>query len=284
MLNEHGPSPAGHVDASSRAGSIAGATVYEAHLQRPTASLGPERALARQQHEATRTQLEGLVRIGVEAHHRRPLGGTGTSLRARPARPRSAPDSGEHPQREQGGQREACGHAGAGVADFEAMPRRRPRPLCPPGKRLRAGDLAVDAIRKIVPPEQLELTRVRAVWPELAGGRLHTVAWPAALRGGTLWIHVLDNQWLHELAYMRHDLLARIRRGCPAAGVSDLRVRVGEVHVPDDPVRPVVVAPPPSLADEPSQETRDALSAIEDPGLRQTIANTRMALSKRVRG
>lgn len=164
------------------------------------------------------------------------------------------------------------------------MARRRTGRSTAKGQRVRAGHLLAEAVRKIVPPDLLELTRVRAVWPEVTEGRLHAMAWPAALRNGVLWVHVLDNQWLHELTYLRHDLLARIRGRCPAARIEDLRLRVGEVHVPEDPPPPPETPPPPSLADEPSRETWEALSAIEDPSLRQTIANTRMALSKRVRG
>jgi hypothetical protein len=163
------------------------------------------------------------------------------------------------------------------------MVRRRFRPKTSHGK-IRAGDLALDAVSKIVPPDQLQLTRVRAVWPDITESRLRAVAWPAALRDGILWVHVRDNQWLHELTYLRQDLLQRVHRQCPRAGVRDLRVRVGEVHVPEELARPPEAPPPPSLADEPSPETWDALSSIEDPSLRQTIANTRMALSKRVRG
>jgi hypothetical protein len=164
------------------------------------------------------------------------------------------------------------------------MARRRSRSGPSHGQKVRAGELALDAVRKIVPPDQLQLTHVRAVWPDVTEGRLRAVAWPAALRDRILWVHVRDNQWLHELAYLRHELLQRVRRACPSAGVTELKLRVGEVHVPEVLEPEPEPEPPPALADEPSRETWEALTAIEDPSLRQTIANTRMALSKRVRG
>lgn len=137
---------------------------------------------------------------------------------------------------------------------------------------------------KIVPADQLELTRIRGTWPEVARGQLRTVAWPTTLRDGTLTLAVLDNQWLHELSYLRHDLLRRLQQRCPRAGIADLRLRVGQVHVPPDLGEPPEAPPPPALPDEPPRETREALQSIEDAGLRQTIANARMALSQRLRG
>ena len=62
---------------------------------------------------------------------------------------------------------------------------------------------------------------------------------------GRLYLHVDDNQWLHELSYMRHDLLAKLRRACPTAGIKELRLRVGEVEL----------VPPPEPVPEPPPET-----------------------------
>lgn len=143
--------------------------------------------------------------------------------------------------------------------------------------------MALDAVRKIVPPERLRLTRVQMVWPEIATARLRRVAWPAAVRGDTLSLDVRDNQWLHELTYLRAELLQRIQEAAPEAEIGQLRLRVGSVPEPwpEPPERPEVE--PPHLPDEPSRETMDALHGIDDPGLRQIMANARMALSARLR-
>lgn len=151
------------------------------------------------------------------------------------------------------------------------------------GRTRPAGVLALDAVRKIVPPDRLRLTRVQIAWPEIAPGHLREVAWPANVQGNTLLLAVLDNQWLHELTYLRNDLLRRIQHSCAQAEIREIRFRVGALPEPwpTTPVRadPVVEA----LPDEPSRETLDALHDIEDTGLRQLMANARMALSSRLR-
>jgi hypothetical protein len=274
--DDHASFSARHVDRPREGGP---SSIDHPHGERAAPWARADGAFAGQQHDIAGMKLERLIGVGVEAHHRGTGALAGPCVGARPARTRCAPQSGDASEHDNGGSPQP-----SSVADCRGMARRRAKPFCTDGKHLRAGDLAADAVRKIVPPDQLDLTRVRAAWPEIIGGRLRGVAWPAGLRSGILWVHVRDNQWVHELTYMRHDLLARIRRGCPSARVADLRVRVGEVHVPDEPIRPPEAPPPPALADEPSRETWEALSAIEDPTLRQAIANTRMALSKRVRG
>jgi hypothetical protein len=151
------------------------------------------------------------------------------------------------------------------------------------GRASTAGSLALRAVGAIVPPDRLRLTRIQIAWPEIAPGRLQRVAWPVVVGGGTLTVNVIDNQWLHELLYMKLELLERIQQRCRAAEIDGLRMRVGEVPEPwpePEPLPDPVVA---SLPDEPARDTVAALNDVEDPRLRQAMANARMALSHRLR-
>ena len=71
--------------------------------------------------------------------------------------------------------------------------------------------------------------QVREVWPRVAGPNLEAHAWPAAVASDTLIVHVHDSQWLHELTYMRQDLLRRLQALVPTAELAVLRLRLGEV-------------------------------------------------------
>lgn len=169
---------------------------------------------------------------------------------------------------------------GGGVARWTDVARRRRKTEAPAA----AGPLALRAVEKLVPTERLRLIRVQMAWDEIAPGHLREVAWPAALRDAQLVLHVVDNQWLHELTYVREDLLGRIRRACPAEGIGELRLRVGAVRpaMREPPFAPSP-APVVALSDEPARETIDALQSVEDQALRQAMANARMALSRRLR-
>ena len=151
------------------------------------------------------------------------------------------------------------------------------------GQSRPAREFAAHAVRIIVPPERLRLTRLQIGWSEMVGPRLRAVAWPGALKGKQLVVFVRDTQWQHELVYMKDELLARIAKQCPQCPVSSIRLRVGEI--PPIPVRPPPPPPPNivELPDEPTPETMSALSDVGDVNLRKIIANARMALSGRLR-
>jgi hypothetical protein len=148
------------------------------------------------------------------------------------------------------------------------------------GRAQRASELAWREVLATVPRDRVELARLQNAWPGLVPRHLQEVAWPAALVDGRLYLHVDDNQWLHELTYMRRDLLAKLRRACPTAALQELRMRVGEVELTPPPV-PVPDPRIPGLPREPERATIEAMEAIEDSGLRDAVAAARLALGSR---
>jgi predicted nucleic acid-binding Zn ribbon protein len=142
-----------------------------------------------------------------------------------------------------------------------------------------------DLVRRHVGPDTIRLMQVREVWPRVAGPNLEAHAWPAAVASDTLIVHVHDSQWLHELTYMRQDLLRRLQALVPTAELAVLRLRLGEVipvaqrHLPEA-ARPAPL-PPPRLSPEPDEATRRALDAVSDPELKQILAGARVMLGRR---
>ena len=148
------------------------------------------------------------------------------------------------------------------------------------GRSIPAAELADKALRSIVPGDRLRLVRLQIAWSDALPERLAKVAWPIAVDGANLVVHVLDNQWLHELTYLRSDLLERIRERAPEAGIEVLRLRVGEVVPPPPRPAPEIVAPAIVLPMQPAAETLEAIAAVGDDDLRGAIALARQALTK----
>jgi predicted nucleic acid-binding Zn ribbon protein len=142
-----------------------------------------------------------------------------------------------------------------------------------------------ELVRRHVGADTIRLMQVRDAWPRVAGPNLEAHAWPAAIAGDALIVHVHDSQWLHELNYMRQDLLRRLQALAPQAELGNLRLRLGEV-VPvaerrlPEPIRPTPLPPPP-LSPEPDEATRRALDAVHDPELKQILAGARIMLGRR---
>lgn len=158
------------------------------------------------------------------------------------------------------------------------MPPRRRRPRHA-AKVERAGDLAARAISSIVPERQIRLARVQIAWAKSMPAHVRRVACPVGIHGDTVVLSVVDNQWLHELSYLRADILSQLS-AAGTDGLCDIRFRVGPVEFLEPPPPP---GPPPEppLSAEPDRTTIDAMEAIDDPGLRQVVANARLALGRR---
>lgn len=142
-----------------------------------------------------------------------------------------------------------------------------------------------DLVRRHVGAETIRLMQVRDAWPRVAGPHLEAHAWPAAIAGDTLIVHVHDSQWLHELTYLRQDLLRRLQTLAPAAELGALRLRLGEVLPvalrPQPEAIRATPLPPPRLSPEPDEATRRALDAVHDPELKQILAGARIMLGRR---
>ena len=158
------------------------------------------------------------------------------------------------------------------------MPPRKRRPRHA-AKVERAGDLAARAIASIVPERQIRLARIQIAWAAAMPAEVRKVASPVGVHGDTVVLSVVDNQWLHELSYLRADIVSQLS-AAGADGVCDIRFRVGDVELIEPPPPPDP-PPEPPLSAEPDRATIDAMQSIDDPELRQAVANARLALGRR---
>lgn len=143
-------------------------------------------------------------------------------------------------------------------------------------------------VHKYVPREAYHLFRIQQQWSELAGPSLQLQTWPASLTKNVLTIHVSDHQWLHELHYLRQELLANICQAFPRIPVESLRLRLAQV--PDQEMRrkwqrsqeeTAAIEYQPALAELPEVETMQAMANVRDEELKHAIAAARLMLGKR---
>src|SRR5262245_32220756 len=101
-------------------------------------------------------------------------------------------------------------------------------------------------------------------WREVVGDRIARRTRPGALRDGELTIYSESPVWAQELSLLSDEIVTRLRaRG---VAVATIRFRAGSVRRSDRPPTPPM--PPPELPDD----VRQNLEQIEDPALRETIA------------
>ena len=95
------------------------------------------------------------------------------------------------------------------------MRRRAPEPFA---------QIIRDAVAQVAPDTLL--TRVQALWPEVAGGAIAAEASPAAEREGTVTVECSGAVWAQELALLEPELVARLNDALGREKVRSLRFKV----------------------------------------------------------
>lgn len=139
-------------------------------------------------------------------------------------------------------------------------------------------------LARLVPDEAIRLYRIQENWSAIATDRIAAHTWPVLVRRERLFIDVANNQWLHEFGYFRIPLLERLHSIVQNNKIEELRTRIGEVP-------PMAnrnsMGPEPQMRiqesrmdTEPPRTTVEALMAIKDPELRDSMAAARLVLGR----
>ncbi|MFO7562903.1 MAG: DciA family protein [Enhygromyxa sp.] len=164
--------------------------------------------------------------------------------------------------------------------------RRRRRRAKPKRRgRIELATVVEEVLQRHVPEEVQRLSRVRNSWIELFPTSFADHVWPMLVQGGRLVVHVHDSQWLHEMTYWRQEVLSRLRDTEPPLGIEIIEAYTGPLpplseRRPPPPPEVPPVHHEPVLDPEIPSETLDALKAIQDPKLREALAQARWMMGR----
>lgn len=131
--------------------------------------------------------------------------------------------------------------------------------------------------------------RIVTHWADVVGEKIAGRTWPDGLREGVLWIRVQNSAWMHQLSFLKGQIIARANEivGNPPL-VVDIRLHLGarkQVDA-DDTVaalaRHIERAPRPFRKDfvgatpQQAQQIRAETDRVEDAELRAAIAELRL--------
>jgi hypothetical protein len=134
--------------------------------------------------------------------------------------------------------------------------------------RISAGDVLAGLLDRHGIRRELREHRILARWREIVGETLAQRTWPDGLERGILWVRVKNSSWLHQLSFLRDDLVARLARdlGDPPL-VREIRFHVGprQLVPDDDALAPTlrIRRKPQRLRQPPPGATAERLAAIE---------------------
>jgi len=96
---------------------------------------------------------------------------------------------------------------------------------------LSIGSILPDVIRTCRRENDAGMTAVWDVWESAVGSATAANTQPAAFKGRLLLVHVSSSVWLHQLQFVKADLIEKINDACGKRLVEDITFKIGPLEV-----------------------------------------------------
>ncbi len=89
------------------------------------------------------------------------------------------------------------------------------------------GSILVDVLKTYRRESDGELLRVWQVWDGIVGDVIAQNARPAAFKGKILLVHVTNSTWIHQLQFLKKEMIAKLNDTLGNALIDDLKFKIG---------------------------------------------------------
>jgi len=72
-----------------------------------------------------------------------------------------------------------------------------------------------------------DLTRIWELWDTAVGPVIAANTRPSAFKGKLLLVHASSSTWLHQLQFMKEDILRKVNRTLGDGAVEDIKFKIG---------------------------------------------------------
>ena len=73
------------------------------------------------------------------------------------------------------------------------------------------------------------MTEVWRLWESAVGETIAENARPAAFKGGMLLVHVTSSPWIHELQYLKKDIIRKVNDALGEEQVEEIKFKIGPI-------------------------------------------------------
>ena len=137
------------------------------------------------------------------------------------------------------------------------------------------GDILPETLRRKSIHLPMKDRRLIEAWNRAVGPQIGAKAQPDRLRDDVLYVRVSTSVWMHELQFMKQDIIEKLNGILGAAAVSQIRFFIGDVEAPPEKPSPRIA---PVDASDLRADERDyidsALAGVADPELRKILRDT----------
>jgi predicted nucleic acid-binding Zn ribbon protein len=82
-------------------------------------------------------------------------------------------------------------------------------------------------LKQLRPEAEDGMLRIWRIWEETVGDEIARNARPAAVKGSTLLVHVSSSTWVHQLQFLKREMISRLNAGLGQNRVEDIKFKVG---------------------------------------------------------
>jgi hypothetical protein len=115
--------------------------------------------------------------------------------------------------------------------------------------------------------------RLLDLWTEAVGPQIAARTLPEGVKRGTLYVRVSSSVWLHQLQFLKEEILGKVHELSGKEEIRNLYLSIGEVpSPPEGKADPSMAAPVPApLRKRDREMMRESLAVVADPELREIL-------------
>jgi predicted nucleic acid-binding Zn ribbon protein len=89
------------------------------------------------------------------------------------------------------------------------------------------GSIIGNVLREFMPESAGELTRVWQIWDDAVGETIAANAQPVAFKGDVLLVHATSSTWIHQLQFLKADMITKLNAAVGKAVISEIKFKIG---------------------------------------------------------
>jgi hypothetical protein len=130
------------------------------------------------------------------------------------------------------------------------------------------GEILRKVLKKRNIPHTATDRRLLDLWTRAVGPQIAARTLPETLKRGTLYVRVSASVWLHQLQFLKEEILCKVNELSGKEEIRSLFFSIGEIPSPP----PSAAAPVPApLRKRDREMMRESLDAVRDPELREIL-------------
>ena len=96
-----------------------------------------------------------------------------------------------------------------------------------PSDFVQIGNIIEGVLKNFRSEPDYVLPKIWDLWNEVAGETIASNARPAAFKGKLLIVHVNSATWIHQLQFLKNDLMAKLNQALGQAQVQEIKFKIG---------------------------------------------------------